>query len=95
MQLREKLILELGVSDFDDTYQQKVTDEIIALALEKTFDELVKNTEPEVIEALQADLKEKLDSDFSGIQKKYASHVEHFYIIFNRNLNEIIGEFHT
>lgn len=78
MQLREKLILELGVSDFDDTYQQKVTDEIIALALEKTFDELVKNTEPEVIEALQADLKEKLDSDFSGIQKN----MHHMWSIF-------------
>lgn len=93
IKLREKLITELGLEKIDKVEGHRIVDELVQLAVQKTMDDLLDELDVEEINDLQKYIN-KDPKDLPEMCQKHKKNLENFFIILNKNINEIIREFH-
>lgn len=92
IKLREKLIIDLGLEKIDKVEGYRIVDELVQLAVQKTMDDLLDEIDAEEINDLQKYMS-KDPKDLPEICQKHKKSLENFFIILNKNINEIIREF--
>ena len=92
IKLREKLVSVLGIEGVDEVERYRIVDELVRLAVEKTMTDLLDEMNSEEVADLQKYIA-KDPIDLPEIYKNHKDGLANFFVIFNKNLNELIREF--
>ena len=92
MRLGDKIISSLDLQGLDEDAKREIASELVALAVEKTLDDILKRMGQNKAQELQKYIS-KDPKDLPEIYGKYGDDIKDFFIIFNKSLNESLREF--
>lgn len=87
--VKDHIVATLGIETLERTRRDKIAEDLVMLATERTFDDLLENMSSADLDRLQnfADLqKESIPSMLRETDK----HLQQFSLIFNKHLNELL-----
>lgn len=92
IRLRDKLISVLGIENHSEAEKEYIVNNLTRLAVDKTMEDVMDEMSPEELTGLQQYIA-KNEKDLPEMQEKYKKNLETFFIFFNKNIDELVGEF--
>ncbi len=90
--LREKLVSILKLEDFNEYEKEEIVSNLTQLAVEKTLREVVDKMSIDELSDLQQYIA-KDSKDLLAIYQEQMVNLSAFFILFNKNINELSREF--
>ncbi len=87
--LKEYIITTLHLNDLDQPRKDKIAQDLVMLATEKTFDDLLENMSSADLDSLQqyADVQ---SDHLPAMLQETDKHLQQFSLIFNKHLHELL-----